>query len=74
MYYDLKHHYWWCGMNKDIVVFVLKYLNCQKVKYDHQQLGCTMQIMPIQKWKWEHITMDFVVGLLPTWGSLIPLA
>ena len=29
MYNDLKMHYWWYGMKKDVVEFVAKCLNCQ---------------------------------------------
>ncbi|XP_049358817.1 uncharacterized protein LOC125823483 [Solanum verrucosum] len=39
MCHDLKQHYWWCGMKKDIVDFVFKCLNCQQVKYEHQIPG-----------------------------------
>ncbi|XP_019228487.1 PREDICTED: uncharacterized protein LOC109209634, partial [Nicotiana attenuata] len=36
------------------------------VKYEHQRLGGLLQQMPIPEWKWERITMDFVVGLPQT--------
>ena len=36
MYQDLKLHYWWPGMKKDIVEFVAKCLTCQQVKAEHQ--------------------------------------
>ncbi|WMV45472.1 hypothetical protein MTR67_038857 [Solanum verrucosum] len=36
------------------------------VKYEHQRPGETLRIMPIPKWKWERIAMDFVVGLPKT--------
>ena len=29
MYLDLKQHYWWCRMKRDIVYFVSRRLNCQ---------------------------------------------
>ncbi|XP_070022115.1 uncharacterized protein [Nicotiana sylvestris] len=34
-----------------------------QLKYKHQRPGVLLQQMPIPEWKWEHITMDFVVGL-----------
>ncbi|XP_019258040.1 PREDICTED: uncharacterized protein LOC109236325, partial [Nicotiana attenuata] len=33
------------------------------VKYENQRPGGLFQHMPIPEWKWERITMDFVVGL-----------
>ncbi|XP_070054194.1 uncharacterized protein [Nicotiana tomentosiformis] len=33
------------------------------VKYDHQQSGGLLQRLEILEWKWERITLDFVVGL-----------
>nr|XP_018627830.1 uncharacterized mitochondrial protein AtMg00860-like [Nicotiana tomentosiformis] len=33
------------------------------VKYEHQRLGGLLQRLDIPKWKWERITMDFVIGL-----------
>ena len=29
MYHDLRMHYWWKGMKKDVADFVVKYLTCQ---------------------------------------------
>ena len=36
---------------------------CQQVKEKHQKSTKTLKPLPILEWKWEHITMDFVVGL-----------
>ncbi|KAK4407931.1 hypothetical protein Sango_0374100 [Sesamum angolense] len=46
--------------------FVARCLNCQKIKAEHQRPGEWLQPLEILKWKWEHITMDFVIGLLRT--------
>ena len=40
MYHDLREIYWWDGLKRDIEEFVAKYLNCQKVKDEHQKSGC----------------------------------
>ena len=69
MYRDLKQHYWWCLMKRDIVDFVSRCLNCQQVKYEHQKPGGMTHMMPIREWKWERIAMDFVVGLPCTLGK-----
>ncbi|XP_070049556.1 uncharacterized protein [Nicotiana tomentosiformis] len=47
---------------KDIVEYVARCLNFQQVKYEHQRPSGLLQQMVILELKWEHITMDFVVG------------
>ncbi|XP_028079084.1 uncharacterized protein LOC114280871 [Camellia sinensis] len=37
MYHDLKEHYWWTGMKRDIANHVSKCLHCQKVKAEHKR-------------------------------------
>ena len=54
---------WWNGMKKDIAEFVARCLVYQQVKAEHQRPGGLLQRIPIPEWKWEHITMNFVVGL-----------
>jgi len=39
MYQDLRQHYWWRRMKKDIVEYVALCLNYQQVKYEHQRTG-----------------------------------
>ncbi|XP_070013691.1 uncharacterized protein [Nicotiana sylvestris] len=53
-------------MKKDIVEYVARCLNCQQVKYENQRPGGLIQQMTIPEWKWERITMEFVVGLSRT--------
>ncbi|XP_070036781.1 uncharacterized protein [Nicotiana tomentosiformis] len=48
---DLKHHYWWRRMKKDIVAYFSRCLNCQQVKYQHQKLGGLTQRLEILEWK-----------------------
>ena len=38
-------------------------LVCQKVKIEHQRPSGTLQPVEIPQWKWDHISMDFIVGL-----------
>ncbi|XP_070032578.1 uncharacterized protein [Nicotiana tomentosiformis] len=42
MYHDLRQHYWWRRIN-DIVEYVARCLNCQRVKYEHQRPGVLLQ-------------------------------
>ena len=63
MYCTLKENYWWQGMKRDIADYVARCLVCQQVKVEHQRPSGLLQPLPIPEWKWEHITMDFVMGL-----------
>jgi len=49
MYQDLRQHYWWRWMKKDIVGFVSRCLNCQQVKYEHQRPGGLLQTLQISE-------------------------
>ncbi|XP_069152026.1 uncharacterized protein [Solanum lycopersicum] len=69
MYHDPSQYYWWCAMKRDISDFVSRCLTCQQVKCEHQRPEGVSQRMPIPTWKWEWITMDFVVGFPTTVGS-----
>ncbi|GJY70312.1 putative reverse transcriptase domain-containing protein [Tanacetum coccineum] len=63
MYYGLRDLYWCPGMKKDIAMYVSKCLTCFKVKAKHQKpLGLLKQV-EIPEWKWEKITMDFIIKL-----------
>ena len=66
MYQDLKSHYWWSGMKRDIENYVARCLTCQQVKTEHKKVGGLLQPLPIPIWKWEHIIMDFAVGMAQT--------
>ncbi|GJR34164.1 putative reverse transcriptase domain-containing protein [Tanacetum coccineum] len=63
MYQDMKKLYWWPNMKADIATYVSKCLTCAKVKAEHQRPSGLLQQPEILEWKWEHITMDFVMGL-----------
>ena len=66
MYLTLKTQFWWPKMKKDIADFVAKCFTCQQVKIEHQAPAGKLQSLPIPEWKWERITMDFVIGLPKT--------
>ena len=63
MYQDLKVSYWWFGMKRDVSEFVSKCIVCQKLKAEDQVPSGLLQPIRILEWKWDRITMDFVVGL-----------
>ena len=63
MYLNLKKLYWWPNMKSEIATFVGKCLTCTKVKVEYQKPSCLLQQPEIPKWKWERITMDFIIKL-----------
>ncbi|WVZ93760.1 LOW QUALITY PROTEIN: hypothetical protein U9M48_039717 [Paspalum notatum var. saurae] len=50
MYYDLKERFWWPGMKRAVAEYVAVCDTCQRP-------------LKVPEWKWEEITMEFVVGL-----------
>jgi hypothetical protein len=63
MYQDLKQNFWWTGMKWEIAKYVSKCDICQRVKASHLKTAGIPQPLPIPSWKWEDISMDFIVGL-----------
>nr|GFD14777.1 retrotransposon protein, putative, Ty3-gypsy subclass [Tanacetum cinerariifolium] len=63
MYHDLKQHFWWSGMKRDVATFVSRCLICQQVKIEHQRASGLLQPLDIPIRKWDEISMDFVTGL-----------
>ena len=55
--------YFWLGMKKDVVDYIIQFQKCQQVKAKHQHLVGLLQRLPILEWKWETISMDFIMGL-----------
>nr|GEZ92543.1 reverse transcriptase domain-containing protein [Tanacetum cinerariifolium] len=60
---DLKQLYWWPNMKAEITTYVSKCLTCAKVKAEHQRPSGLLQQPEILVWKWERITMNFIIGL-----------
>jgi hypothetical protein len=47
MYNDLKTHYWWYDMKRDIVEYVSLYDTCQRVKAEHQRPAGLLQPLKV---------------------------
>ena len=60
MFHDLRRQYYWSGIKKHVGEFVHRCLKCQQLKAKHQRPAGLLQPLEVAKWKWEHITMDFV--------------
>jgi hypothetical protein len=66
MYHDLNSRYWWYGMKRAIAEYVALSDNCQRVKAERQRPAGLLQPLKIPEWKWEEISMYFIVGLSKT--------
>jgi hypothetical protein len=50
-------------MKRETARYVSECDTCQKVKADYMKPGGLLQPLSILKWKWDDISMDFIVGL-----------
>nr|GEX91068.1 putative reverse transcriptase domain-containing protein [Tanacetum cinerariifolium] len=63
MYQDINKLYWWPNMKANIATYVSKCLTCAKVKAKHQRPSGFLVQPTIPEWKWDNITMDFIMKL-----------
>jgi hypothetical protein len=63
MYHDLRQQFWWTRMKREIARYVFECDTCRKVKADYMKPGGLLQPLSIPKWKWDDISVDFIVGL-----------
>ncbi|XP_058075813.1 uncharacterized protein LOC131224308 [Magnolia sinica] len=63
MYNNIKRQYWWSNMKRDIANFISRCMVCQKIKVEHRKPASLLQRLPVAEWKWDNISMDFIVGL-----------
>ncbi|WVZ52452.1 LOW QUALITY PROTEIN: hypothetical protein U9M48_003507 [Paspalum notatum var. saurae] len=63
MCYDLKERFWWYGMMHAVAEYVVVCDTCQHVKAEHQRPAGLLQPLKVSEWKWEKITVDFIMGL-----------
>ena len=66
MYQDLKQRFWWTRMKWEIAKYVFECDTCRRVKESHLRHAGPLQPLSIPSWKWEDISMDFIVGLPKT--------
>jgi hypothetical protein len=66
MYHDLRQRFWWIRMKRKATRYVSECDTCRKVKADYMKLGRLLQPLSIPEWKWDDISIDFIVGLPTT--------
>jgi hypothetical protein len=70
MYHDLKPLYWWTRMKREIAQYVSECDTCQRIKASHLKPPRALQPLSIPSWKWDDISMDFIVD---SWVCPTPL-
>jgi hypothetical protein len=63
MYHDLRQQFWWTRMKREAAHYVSKCDSYRKVKANYMKPGGLLQPLSIPEWKWDDISMDFIVGL-----------
>jgi hypothetical protein len=63
MYEDLKQNFWWSNMKVDVAKYVAECDTCHRMKASHLKSAGVLQTLSIPMWKWDDISMDFIVGL-----------
>jgi hypothetical protein len=63
MYHDLRQLFWWMRMKCEAARYVSKCHTCQMVKADYMKPGGLLQPLSIPAWKWDDISMDFIMDL-----------
>ena len=53
-------------MKNDVAKYIARCMECQNVKVEHRHPAGLLQTLPIPKWKWDVVTMDFITKLPKT--------
>jgi hypothetical protein len=63
MYHSLRQQFWWIRMKCEAARYVLECDTCRMVKADYMKPEGLLQPLSFLEWKWDNISMDFIVGL-----------
>jgi hypothetical protein len=63
MYHDLREQFWWTRIKRETTHYMSESDTCKKVKVDYMKHEGLLQPLSTPDWKWEDISMDFIVGL-----------
>ena len=59
----LKKKLFWPGMKKDVAECLVRCMECQLVKVEHQHPAGLLNPLPIAEWKCDTVSIDFITGL-----------
>jgi hypothetical protein len=63
MYHDLRQQFWWTRMKREVAHYVSECDTYRKVKADYIKPRGLLQQLSILEWKWDDISMNFIVVL-----------
>jgi hypothetical protein len=63
MYHNQRQQFWWTRMKHEITLYVSECDTFQKVEADYMKPGALLQPLSILEWKWDDISMDFIMSL-----------
>jgi hypothetical protein len=66
MYHDQRQQFLWTRMKHEAARYMSECDTCRKDKDDYMKPGELLQPLSIPDWKWEDISMNFIVGLPST--------
>jgi hypothetical protein len=56
----VRSQFFWPGMKRDVVDYISRCMECQRVKDEHRHPMGLLQPLPILENKWEVVTIDFI--------------
>jgi hypothetical protein len=56
----VRSQLFWLGMKKDVVDYIARCMECQRVKAEHRHSPGLLQRLPIPEKKWEVVSIDFI--------------
>ena len=62
----LKKRLFWPRMKRDVAEYLARCMECQLVKVEHQHPIGLLNPLPIAEWKWDIVSIDFIIGLPKT--------
>jgi hypothetical protein len=66
MYHDQRQQFWWTRMKCEVARYISECDTYRKVKADYIKPGGLLQPLSIPEWKWDNISMDFIMGIPTT--------
>jgi hypothetical protein len=55
-----KKPFFWPRMKKDVIDYIAKCIECQKLNIEHRNPTVLLQPLSILEWKWNVVTTDFI--------------